>query len=301
MSVFRIFIIVLAVVMTSAACGAHAAPDPQPSTSGSGADSVRSAYFDNPVPIGVKFDQPGFSEEINGVFAGFEIDLATYLATHLGFNTNSFEEVNDTNRAESLGKTVKLVIATYSITSARELGLNGQPMVDFAGPYMVTPDALLVRLGSKYDTADPNLDNATVCSLSGSTSGPGAIQLPKSTILITAGDYSQCVKDVENGAADAVLTDALILYGYADDTQQYPGLAVEKTQYGSLNEYGIGIPHGQVTACEELIPIVESFITDGSWAKYFQEEFPGVASSDPYWQQDYRPDVNSVPADSYCE
>ena len=121
------------------------------------------------------------------------------------------------------------------------------------------------------------------------------------TIQIAAADYSQCVQDVESGVADAVLTDALILYGYAYDTTQYPGLAVEQTQYGSMNQYGIGLPHGQVKACEELIPIVESFITDGSWAKYFQIEFPWVVSGNPYWQQDYRPDVNAVPTDSYCE
>ncbi len=301
MSVLRMFIIILTVAIASSACGSPAPRGPQPIVAASGTPPARSAYFNDPVPIGVKFDQPAFSEEANGVFAGFDIDLATYLATHLGYNTNSFEEVNDTNRATALGKTVKLVIATYSITGARELGWNGQPKVDFAGPYMITPDALLVKRGSKYAAADPNLDNVTVCSLPGSTTEPGAVQLPKSTIQITAADYSQCVQDVENGTADAVLTDALILYGYANDSQQYPGLVVEATQYGSMNQYGIGLPHGQVAGCEELIPVVESFITDGSWAKYFQIEFPGVVSSDPSWQQDYRPDVNSVPADSYCQ
>jgi glutamate transport system substrate-binding protein len=264
--------------------------------------SAGARYFENPVPIGVKYDQPGFSVEANGAFAGFDIDLSTYLATRLGFSINSFEEVTDLDRSVSLGKTVKLVVATFSITPDREQGSNGEPAVDFAGPYMQTPDALLVKQGSKYATANPDLIGAKVCTLPGSTTAPGAVPLPRGVIVITsATDYGQCVQDVESGAADAVFTDSLVLDGYAADTTKYPGLAVEKTQYGELNQYGIGLPHGQAAACEELIPLVVAFLNDGMWAQYFRTEFPGVVASDSTWQQDFKPNVNIIPSTSYCK
>jgi glutamate transport system substrate-binding protein len=261
----------------------------------------QTTYFQDPVTIGVEYDQPALSVDKDGRFAGFDIDLARYIAAGLKFAPNSFTQINDLNRAESLGGTVKLVIATYSITSGRELGTDGDPAVDFVGPYMITPDALLVKKHSKYATPDPRLNGARVCTLDKSTTDSAAAPLPKGVIPVTSAEnYSQCVHDVETGSADAVLTDALILHGYAADTRQYPGLVVEKTQWGGLNQYGIALPHGRVAACEKLIPVVQSFINSGAWKSYFEEDFPRLTQSDPSWQQDYQPDVNTIRRDSYC-
>ena len=251
------------------------------------------------MPIGVKFDQPGFSVNKLGSFAGFDIDTADYISSALHFTPGSYVEVNDSDRAGMLGTSVKLVIATYSITAGREHGQDGAP-VDFVGPYMVTPDALLVKKGGRYAESNPDLNGATVCTLQGSTTGPGSVPLPSDVVLITPADYSQCVQDVEDGTADALFTDSIIVSGYAEDTSQYPGLVVETTQYGSENQYGVGLPHGAIAACRALIPVIEAFVQSPSWLEYFKTEFREVAVSDQTWQQDYRPQASSVAGTSFC-
>lgn len=260
------------------------------------------SFFDNPVTIGVKYDQPGFSFQKGASFAGFDIDLATYLATALHFAPNSYTPVNDMDRSTVLGKTAKLVIATFSITQAREDGLDGQgPAIDFAGPYMVTPDAMLVKAGGEYAHSDLKMDKATICTLQGSTTQPGAVPLPATAVVVdSAADYTQCVQWLEAGTVSAVFTDELVLDGYADDPA-YPGLVVEPTQYGSLQQYGIGVPRGQVAACEALIPVIQSFINSRTWQFDFKNEFPEVVATDSTYQQDFQPNVNSVPSTSYCK
>ncbi len=265
-------------------------------------DGAALGYFDNPVTIGVKYDQPGFSFQKGTSFAGFDIDLATYLATQLHFAPNSYTPVNDMDRSVVLGKTAKLVIATFSITQAREDGLDGQgPAIDFAGPYLVTPDAMLVKAGGEYAYPDPQVDKATICTLQGSTTQPGAVPLPKTTIVVdSATDYTQCVQWLEAGTVGAVFTDELVLDGYADEPAQYPGLVVEPTQYGSIQQYGIGVPRGQSAACKALIPVIQSFINSRTWQTDFKNDFPELVATDRTYQQDYQPDVNSVPSTSYC-
>lgn len=305
MSRFRVAA-VLVIVLALAGCEAFAGTT-APRRTGAGKTSA-AAYFSDPVPIGVKYDEPGFSVDKLGDFAGFDTDLANYLAGQLHFSPGSFVQVNDSDRASSLGTIVKLVIATYSITSGREHGLQGQPQVDFVGPYMVTPDALLVRQGSKYATSNPNLAHASLCTVEDSTTGPTAvtgpngIPVPRGARLLTRPDYSKCVNLVERGKVDAVWTDALILYGYADEHIKYPGLVVESTQYTRENQYGIGVPHGQVAACKALIPVVQSFLQSANgWEAYFRDEFFSLTQQDSTWQQDYKPAAGAVPATSYCK
>jgi glutamate transport system substrate-binding protein len=274
----------------------------QPPASATTQRIVHTDFFDNPVTIGVKYDQPGFSVDKDTQYAGFDIDLATYIAGQLHFTPDSFTQVNDMDRSTVLGQTAKLVIATFSITQAREEGLGGQPAIDFAGPYMVTPDALLVKANGKYATQYPSVGGARICTLEGSTTQPGAAALPKAAVVLdSAANYTQCVQELEAGDVDAVFTDALVLDGYAADRVQYPGLTVEPTQYGGDNEYGIGVPRGQVAACRDLILVIQSFLSSNVWLKDFQLEFPEVVATDPTYQQDYKPEVNTVPTESYCE
>lgn len=309
----RTWLAAAGVLVTAAACGSGSSASnstalptsssdrPTAASSPDGAAPV--SFFDNPVTIGVKYDQPGFSFQKGTSFAGFDIDLATYLATQLHFAPNSYTPVDDTDRSVVLGKTAKLVIATFSITQAREDGLDGQgPAIDFAGPYMKTPDAMLVKAGGKYSHPAPNVDKATICTLKGSTTQPGAVPLPKTAIVVdSATNYSQCVQWLEAGTVDAVFTDQLVLDGYAGQSAQYPGLVVEPTEYGSEQEYGVGLPHGQTAACEALTAVIQSFINNRVWQTDFKNEFPEVAAADPTYQQDYQPDANSVSSASYCE
>ena len=95
------------------------------------------------ITIGTKFDQPGMAvKKPDGTMAGFDVDVATYVAGKLGYRPEEIEwEEAPSGQRETLiaNGQVDFIVATYSITDARK------QKVDFAGPYLVTGQSLLVR------------------------------------------------------------------------------------------------------------------------------------------------------------
>src|SRR3954452_2922741 len=93
--------------------------------------------------IGVAKDKPGLGlRKPDGTFAGFDVDVARYIAQHMENKPKKveFKVVESSSRESSLqsGK-VDLVISTYSITPERTT------KIAFAGPYYVAHQDTLVR------------------------------------------------------------------------------------------------------------------------------------------------------------
>ena len=95
------------------------------------------------IVIGTKFDQPGLGlKNPDGTMSGFDVDVAKYVAKQLGFNEDKIEwKESPSGQRETLiqNDQVKYIVATYSITDARK------EKVDFAGPYLITGQSLLVK------------------------------------------------------------------------------------------------------------------------------------------------------------
>ncbi|KJY40660.1 glutamate-binding protein, partial [Streptomyces sp. NRRL S-444] len=93
--------------------------------------------------IGIKFDQPGVGlREQGGVFSGFDVDVSTYIAKELGYKPEQieFKKVDSSDRELLLQyNEVEFVAASYSINDKRK------EKVDFAGPYFLAHQDLLVR------------------------------------------------------------------------------------------------------------------------------------------------------------
>ena len=138
----------LALPFTATACGG-----------GGGADKL---------VIGTKFDQPGLGlKNPDGTMSGFDVDVAKYVATELGYNEDQIEwKESPSAQRETLIQNgqVKYIVATYSITDKRK------EKVDFAGPYLITGQSLLVTAGNTDITGPESLqDNKKLCSVTGST------------------------------------------------------------------------------------------------------------------------------------
>ena len=74
--------------------------------------------------------------------SGFDVDVATYVAKELGYTEDKIEwKESPSAQRETLiqNDQVNFIAATYSITDARK------EKVDFAGPYLVTGQSLLVQ------------------------------------------------------------------------------------------------------------------------------------------------------------
>ena len=103
-----------------------------------------------------------------------------------------------------------MVVSTYSITDERK------QKVDFAGPYFVAHQDLLIRRNDEGFTGPESLDGKNLCSVAGTTSAAyvkanyqGRIQLQEYR------NFSECVDALAKGQIDAVTTDDVILAGFA--------------------------------------------------------------------------------------
>jgi glutamate transport system substrate-binding protein len=223
-------------------------------------DKIKSA---GKVTIGVKQDQPGlgFMDAATGQYSGFDIEIAKWMAASLGYAPDKidFKPIPSANRESAIQNgDVNFYIGTYSITDKRK------QQVDFAGPYFITGQGLLVKKSNTTINSEKDLAGKTVCSATGST----PIQNIKANFPQTQtrefDTYSQCVEALKNGQVDAVTTDQAILLGYA---AQEPDTLKVVGQPFTTEKYGIGLPKGDTA----LRKFFNDTLTNGkdTWQKIY--------------------------------
>ena len=169
------------------------------------------------VKVGVKEDQPGlgYLDAATGERTGFDIEIAKWIAASLGFSEDQIEftAIPSANRESAIvNGDIDYYVGTYSITDKRK------EQVDFAGPYFVTGQGLLVAADNTDITSEKDLAGKTVCSATGSTPIQNIKDNFPDTKTVEFDTYSQCVEALNDGSVDAVTTDAAILIGYASQS-----------------------------------------------------------------------------------
>ncbi|GGW67405.1 glutamate ABC transporter substrate-binding protein [Streptomyces griseoloalbus] len=259
---------VFALALTATACGGDDS-DNSGSSSGGG-DKIK---------IGIKYDQPGLGlKEPGGSFAGFDVDVATYVAKELGYEPNQIEwvETKSADRENALERgDVKFIAATYSITDERK------EKVDFAGPYLLAHQDLLVKKDADITEAT-DLNDKKLCSVTGSTSAQNVKKdfAPKAQ-LRAYGTYSECIAALQSGAVDALTTDDSILAGYASQ-DQYKGQFKLAGLKLSNENYGIGVKKGDTETVNKVNDALEKMVSDKSWDKAVEANFgPAEYKNEP--------------------
>ncbi|HLL33288.1 MAG TPA: glutamate ABC transporter substrate-binding protein [Streptomyces sp.] len=250
----------LVLSITATACGGDGDKDNEGTGSGGG-DKIK---------IGIKYDQPGLGlKEPDGSFSGFDVDVATYVAKELGYEPNEIEwvETKSADRENALSRgDVKFIVATYSITDERK------QKVDFAGPYLLAHQDLLVKKDSDITEAT-DLNGKKLCSVVGSTSAQNVKNdfAPKAQ-LKQVGTYSECLSGLQSGAVDALTTDDSILAGYAAQ-EAYKGKFKLAGLKLSNENYGIGVKKGDTETLNKINDALEKMVADKSWEKAVNENF----------------------------
>ncbi|WP_369262772.1 glutamate ABC transporter substrate-binding protein [Streptomyces sp. R35] len=250
---------VLALALTATACGGDDNKDSGSSSSGGGK-----------IKVGIKFDQPGLGlKQPDGSYAGFDVDVATYVAKQLGYKPDQIEfvETKSADRENALARgDVKFIAATYSITDERK------QKVDFAGPYLLAHQDLLVKTGSDISKGT-DLNGKKLCSVTGSTSAQNVHDTiaPKAQLKEYSG-YSECIAALQSGAVDAVTTDDSILAGFAAQ-DKYKGQFKLAGLKLSNENYGIGVKKGDTATVNKINTALEKMVSDGSWQKAVAANF----------------------------
>jgi glutamate transport system substrate-binding protein len=257
------FLVAITLPLTATACGSG--------EGGSGGGGK--------IVVGTKFDQPGLGlKKPDGTMTGFDVDVARYVAKELGYSEDQIEwKESPSAQRETLieNDQVKYIVATYSITDKRK------EKVDFAGPYLLTGQSLLVTAGNTDITGPESLqDNKKLCSVTGSTPAQRIKDKYPGVQLQQYDTYSACVEALKNGAIDAVTTDEVILAGYA---AQSPGTFKIVGKPFSEERLGIGLKKDDAELRAKINDALEKMEKDGAWRAAFEKNLgpAGITAPEP--------------------
>lgn len=227
------------------------------STDGSG-DKIR---------IGIKYDQPGLGYQDGKDYTGFDTDVARYVANELGYPEDKIEwvEAPSANRENMLSNgQVDMIFATYSISNTR------LKTIDFAGPYFVAGQDLLVQKDNTDITGPDSLNGKDLCSVTGSTSAKKIQDKFASNVqLVQQNSYSDCVVALNAGMVDAVTTDDIILAGLGATKANQGELKLVGNTF-TKEKYGVGLPKGS-DKCKDINAAINKMVETGEWEKALEK------------------------------
>ena len=246
----------LAVVLAACGSGGSGGPNPTPAPV-AGAPGGK-------LTIGIAVDQPGLGLKTGDAYTGFDVDTAIYIAGALGVTRDNitWKEANSDQRQQLLESGgADLIVSTFSITDQRK------QVVDFAGPYFVAHQDLLVRRNDTEITGPDRLDGKNLCSVPGTTSAAYVTSHFLGNIKLTEKPrFSDCVTALANSEVDAVTTDDVILAGFAAQPQYQGKLKVVGKGF-SDEIYGVGVKKGNSDLVGKVNAALKQYIDDGSWRK----------------------------------
>jgi len=218
------------------------------------------------ITIGVKYDVPlfGLKNPTTGDIEGFDIEIGKLITEAIfGDDTKvEFVEAVSKNREPFIqdGK-VDLVISTYTINDARK------EVVDFAGPYYIAGQDILVNADDDSIKSVDDLNGKKVCSVTGSTSLTNVQEMaPQADVSVVFDKYSLCVEALNDGRVQAVTTDNIILLGFVADSDGE--LKIVDNAF-TEEPYGIGLKKGDTALRDFVNDVLEQSYADGSWKDAF--------------------------------
>lgn len=275
----RVTALAAATMLTLAACGGGGEGEGASTDGKGGGDKIT---------IGTKFDQPGLGLKEGDGMTGFDVDVAIAVADRLGYSEDKIEWVETPSpQRETMLETgnVDLIFATYSITDTRK------ERVQFAGPYLVAGQDLLVAADNSDITGPETLDGKILCSVSGSTPAEKIAEEYPSVQLQEYDTYSLCVEALAQGNVQALTTDDAILAGYAAQ-DQWAGKFKLVGKPFSEELYGVGVAKDS-ELCEQVNEALTEMFDDGTMDKITADNL-GPAGYTP------NPETNPAKPGGHC-
>lgn len=212
------------------------------------------------IRIGVAIDDPGMSLLADGRYSGFDIDVAGYVAKALGKTKITYVRATPAQRDVLLTTgQVDIVVAAYAMTDESAL------TVDFAGPYLSTGQALLVRRGSRI-AGPADMRGHTVCTGTGTPAAQRIVRKYPGVQLQTFDSYARCIALLDTGQVDAVTGDQVVLAGYARQPQYVDEFTLAGPTF-STETYAVGLPKGDDRLCRRVTAALKSMVSSGAWKR----------------------------------
>lgn len=258
--------IMATLALGTTACGADTAATAGPAQTFPAGSTMAKIQEHGKVIVGVKFDQPlfGVKNPISGKMEGLDIEMAKILAKDLTGSADNIEYVEAVTKNREAFITqnkVDVVIASYAVTEARK------KVVSFAGPYLESNVALLVRKDDSSVDKPEDLSGKSVCS----TTGARAAQLIEEAVpdakLILFSTYSECAQALKDKRVDAVTTTEAILLGV--ESQNPDSFRIASGHLADTEAFAIGSAKDDTVFHDYLDGVLSKAIADGEWQKAY--------------------------------
>jgi glutamate transport system substrate-binding protein len=256
-----------ALVLGTTACGGGTAATSHPSQTFPAGSTMAKIQERGKVIVGVKFDQPlfGVKNPVSGTMEGLDIEMAKILAKDLTGSADNVEYVEAVtkNREAFIDQNkVDVVIASYAVTDARK------KVVSFAGPYLESNVALMVRKDDPSVDKPADLAGKNVCSTTGARAAQLIGQAVPDAKLILFSTYSECAQALKDKRVDAVTTTEAILLGI--ESQNPDAFRIASGHLADSEEFAIGSAKGDTAFHDYLDEVLTKAIADGDWKKAYE-------------------------------
>jgi len=234
--------------------------------------------------VGTKFDQPGFGlkNPTTGQVEGFDVEIAKLMAVGIfgGSLADAGSKINFTEAVSAVRETViengsvDIVVATYTINDARK------QRVSFAGPYYIAHQDIMVKKDDTSIKSVNDLNGKKVCTVAGSTSEKNVKAKAPSVDLTLLPTYSQCAELLTDGRVVAVTTDAPILAGLVQRSNDTFKLVNAPF---SDEPYGIGLKRDDQAFRDFLNDRLDDIYKNGEWTTAYKDTLGkmGLPTAEP--------------------
>ena len=221
--------------------------------------------------VGVDQNTAGFGyRQANGDIDGFDVDLLREVARAIFGDPTKIEFVSVTTgeRVPAVANgQVDIVASLLSITCTR------WQQIDFTTEYYRTEQGVLVRSNSSiHRLAD--LGGKKICATRGSTSIDAINDIIKGTGLKATIDpvdlRTDCLVDLEDGAADAITSDNTILDGFRMQDPQTRLLSLSMPI--EAERYGMGISIAHPEFVRFVNAVLEELRANGRYEQLFTQD-----------------------------
>ena len=206
--------------------------------------------------VGYTVYEPMNYTDENGVFTGFDTELAQAVCAKLGV-TPKFQEINwDTKEVELNAGTIDCVWNGMTITEERQANM------EVTNPYVVNAQVVVMLKDAAYTDASA-LVGKNVCAEQGSA-GQSTIENNESlaqATFVPKTVQTECLMEVAAGTCDAAVLDLTLAKAMIGEGTDYANLVIVDT----LDEefYGVAFRKGS-DACAATKAAFAELIADGT-------------------------------------
>ena len=243
----------LSLVACGAAAPAASGSASQPEAAASDLDAIKAK---GEMIVGYTVYEPMNYTDENGVFTGFDTELAQAVCAKLGV-TPKFQEINwDTKEVELNAGSIDCVWNGMTITEERQANM------EVTNPYVVNAQVVVMLKDAAYTDASA-LVGKNVCAEQGSA-GQSTIENNESlaqATFVPKTVQTECLMEVAAGTCDAAVLDLTLAKAMIGEGTDYANLVIVDT----LDEefYGVAFRKGS-DACAATNAAFAELIADGT-------------------------------------